>query len=192
MTDRPFRRPIIQTPLPAAIHEAVDALAARVQMSIAASVDRPGASAKPAAETSSAASRAALPGVTAILVGGTARVRLTAAAVLAVRLGRPLEAIDLSDPANRYIGETEKNIDALFARASAAGALLFFDEADALFGKRTDVKDSHDRYADIETSYLPRRAERHRCIFILGIANAAAVRTLSSAHVIDLGAGDPD
>ncbi len=68
---------------------------------------------------------------------------------------------------SKYIGETEKNLDALFASAEKKGWILFFDEADALFGKRTEVKDAHDRYANLEVSYLLKRIEDYNGLVIL-------------------------
>ena len=85
---------------------------------------------------------------------------LLAAEVLASDLQLPLYRIDLSAVASKYIGETEKNLARLFDAAEHAGSVLFFDEADALFGKRTEVKDAHDRFANIEVSYLLERIER--------------------------------
>ena len=67
--------------------------------------------------------------------------------------------IDLGQVANKYIGETEKNIGSIFGRAQDAGAILFFDEFDALFGKRTEVSDAHDRYANLEVGYLLQRTQ---------------------------------
>jgi SpoVK/Ycf46/Vps4 family AAA+-type ATPase len=72
---------------------------------------------------------------------------------------------------SKYIGETEKNLSRLFTEAAASGAILFFDEADALFGKRSEVKDSHDRYANVEISYFLQRTEEHRGLVIID-ANA--------------------
>src|SRR5262249_18365132 len=80
-----------------------------------------------------------------------------AAEVLANDLRLGLYRIDLSSVVNKYIGETEKNLRRLFDAAEDGGAILFFDEADALFGKRSEVKDSHDRYANIEVNYLLQR-----------------------------------
>ena len=84
-----------------------------------------------------------------------------AAKAMAKQLRRDLYRIDLSAIVSKYIGETEKNIERLFARAEASGAILIFDEADALFGKRSDVKDSHNRYANIEIDYLMQRIRQH-------------------------------
>jgi SpoVK/Ycf46/Vps4 family AAA+-type ATPase len=85
-----------------------------------------------------------------------------AAEVLAQELGLSLYRIDLSAVVSKYIGETEKNLRKLFDAAEDGGAILFFDEADALFGKRSEVKDSHDRYANIEVNYLLQRLESFR------------------------------
>ena len=82
-----------------------------------------------------------------------------AAEALAKRLGRDLLRVDLSAVVSNSVGETEKNLERVFSEAGANGALLFFDEADALFGKRTRVKDAHDRYSNIEIDYLLQRIE---------------------------------
>ncbi|GAB4372405.1 MAG: hypothetical protein Kow00114_33850 [Kiloniellaceae bacterium] len=92
-----------------------------------------------------------------LFAGPSGTGKTLAAETLARQLHRPLYRIELAAVAGRYIGETEKNLAALLRRAQAAGAILFFDEADALFGKRTGVKDSHDRYANQEVSYLLER-----------------------------------
>jgi len=78
---------------------------------------------------------------------------------VAGELGLDLFAIDLSGVVSKYIGETEKNLDAIFAAAESADAVLLFDEADAVFGKRSEVRDAHDRYANIESAYLLQRME---------------------------------
>ena len=90
-----------------------------------------------------------------------------AAQVIARALDVDLLRVDLSRVVDKYIGETEKRLDRLFDEAQAAGALLFFDEADALFGTRTDVRDARDRYANLETGYLLQRLELHRGLTIL-------------------------
>src|SRR5689334_24301841 len=90
-----------------------------------------------------------------------------AAEVLANELRLDLYRIDLSQVVSKYIGETEKNLRAVFDAAEDSGAILLFDEADALFGKRSEVKDSHDRYANIEVSYLLQRMEAYRGLAIL-------------------------
>jgi SpoVK/Ycf46/Vps4 family AAA+-type ATPase len=90
-----------------------------------------------------------------------------AAEVLAAELGLDLYRIDLSQVVDKYIGETEKNLRRLFDAADAGGAVLLFDEADALFGRRSEVKDSHDRHANIEVGYLLQRLESYRGLAIL-------------------------
>ena len=90
-----------------------------------------------------------------------------AAEVLARDLNLGLYRIDLSSLVSKYIGETEKNLRRLFDAAEDGGAILFFDEADALFGKRSEVKDSHDRYANIEINYLLQRMESYRGLAVL-------------------------
>jgi len=85
----------------------------------------------------------------------------TAAEAIAERLRRDLYRVHLSAVISKYIGETEKNLKRLFAAAEAKGAILLIDEADALFGKRTDVKDAHDRYSNIEIDYLLQHLTEH-------------------------------
>src|SRR5205823_6163397 len=86
---------------------------------------------------------------------------------IANQLRVDLYRIDLSAVVSKYIGETERNLRKLFDAAEDGGAILFFDEADALFGKRSEVKDSHDRYANIEINYLLQRIEAYRGLVIL-------------------------
>jgi SpoVK/Ycf46/Vps4 family AAA+-type ATPase len=90
-----------------------------------------------------------------------------AAETLARSTKKDLYRIDLSQVASKYIGETEKNLENIFKRAENKDWILFFDQADALFGKRTDVKDSHDRFANIEISYLLERIENYPGLVIL-------------------------
>ena len=90
-----------------------------------------------------------------------------AAEIIAADLGLDLYKIDLSGLVSKYIGETEKNLARIFDEAGDSNAILFFDEADALFGKRSEVKDAHDRYANIETSYLLQKMEEFQGIVIL-------------------------
>src|SRR5262249_38057725 len=106
-------------------------------------------------------------GVSALFSGGSGTGKTLAAEVLAAELGLDLYRIDLSAVVNKYVGETEKNLRRVFDAAEDSGAILLFDEADALFGKRSDVKDSHDRYANIEVSYLLQRMEAYRGLAIL-------------------------
>jgi SpoVK/Ycf46/Vps4 family AAA+-type ATPase len=89
------------------------------------------------------------------------------AALLGKEFNKPVYKVDLSKLVSKYIGETEKNLHAVFTDAENAGAILFFDEADALFGKRTGVKDAHDRFANIEASYLLEQIEARRGLTIL-------------------------
>jgi len=100
-----------------------------------------------------------------------------AAEVLANHLRLSLYRIDLSAVVSKYIGETEKNLRGLFEGGEDGGAILFFDEADALFGKRSEVKDSHDRYANIEINYLLQRMEAYRGLAILATNMKSALDT---------------
>ena len=106
-------------------------------------------------------------GITALFSGPPGTGKTVAAQVIAADVGLPLFRIDLSGVVSKYIGETEKNLAKIFDRARAGNAVLFFDEADALFGKRTEVSDAHDRYANIETSYLLQKLEEHDGVVIL-------------------------
>jgi hypothetical protein len=106
-------------------------------------------------------------GITALFAGSSGTGKTMAAEVLARELRLDLYRIDLSQVVSKYIGETEKNLRRVFDAAEAGGAVLLFDEADALFGKRSEVKDSHDRYANIEISYLLQRMESYRGLAIL-------------------------
>jgi len=93
--------------------------------------------------------------------------KLFAAKVIANRLNKPLYRIDLSQVVNKYIGETEKNLGKLFEKSEYKDVILLFDEADALFGRRTEVKDAHDRYANQDTNYLLQRIETYDGLVIL-------------------------
>lgn len=106
-------------------------------------------------------------GISVLFAGASGTGKTMAAEVLANELRLDLYRIDLSQVVNKYIGETEKNLRRVFDAAEAGGAILLFDEADALFGKRSEVKDSHDRYANIEVSYLLQRMESYRGLAIL-------------------------
>src|SRR5580693_7979195 len=97
----------------------------------------------------------------ALFIGPRGSGKTEAAREIAGALGVDLRRVDLATLSSRYIGETEKNLNRLFDAAARDGALLIFDEADALFGKRTDVRDAHDRYANIEASYLLSKIEAH-------------------------------
>jgi len=106
-------------------------------------------------------------GVSALFTGESGTGKTLAAEVLAGELRLDLYRIDLSATVSKYIGETEKNLRRLFDAAEASGAVLLFDEADALFGRRGDVKDAHDRYANLEVAYLLQRMESYRGLALL-------------------------
>ncbi len=106
-------------------------------------------------------------GLAALFAGPPGTGKTMASEAIAHELKLPMVRIDLSQVVNKYIGETEKNLKRLFDAADAADTILFFDEADALFGKRTEVKDAHDRYANLEISYLLERMERFKGLAIL-------------------------
>src|SRR5262249_11159501 len=106
-------------------------------------------------------------GISALFSGPSGTGKTMAAEVLAGELRLDLYRIELSAMVSKYIGETEKNLRRIFAAAEDGGAILLFDEADALFGKRSEVKDSHDRYANIEVSYLLQQMEAYRGLTIL-------------------------
>lgn len=106
-------------------------------------------------------------GISALFAGSSGTGKTMAAEVLAAELRLDLYRIDLSSVVSKYIGETEKNLRRVFDAAESSGVILLFDEADALFGKRSEVKDSHDRHANIEVSYLLQRMEAYRGLAIL-------------------------
>lgn len=106
-------------------------------------------------------------GVKALMVGPSGTGKTLSAAWLATRLGLPLFRVDIASIVSKYIGETEKNLSTLMDKAEHSDVVLLFDEADALFGKRTDVKDSSDRFANSQTNYLLQRIENYRGIVLL-------------------------
>ncbi len=116
-------------------------------------------------------------GINALFAGESGTGKTMAAEVIANALRLNLYRIDLSAVVSKYIGETEKNLRRLFDAAEDGGAILFFDEADALFGKRSEVKDSHDRYANIEINYLLQRMEAYRGLAILATNMKSALDT---------------
>ena len=115
-------------------------------------------------------------GVTALFAGQSGTGKSLAAEVIAGELGLALYRVDLSGVVSKYIGETERNLRRVFDAADEGGSLLLFDEADALFGRRSEVKDSHDRYANIEVNYLLQRMEDYRGVAIL---------TTNQRHAVD-------
>lgn len=106
-------------------------------------------------------------GISVLFAGPPGTGKTMGAEILAVELDLPMYRIDLSQVVNKYIGETEKNLKRLFDAADVSDIILFFDEADAIFGQRTEVKDAHDRYANLEISYLLERMERFKGLAIL-------------------------
>ena len=106
-------------------------------------------------------------GLNVLFSGVSGTGKTLAAEIMAHELGLDLYKIDLSMVVSKYIGETEKNLSAIFQEAKDSNAILFFDEAEALFGKRSEVKDAHDRYANIETAYLLQKMDEYEGIVIL-------------------------
>jgi SpoVK/Ycf46/Vps4 family AAA+-type ATPase len=102
-----------------------------------------------------------------LLTAATPAEALVAGATLAAALGRDLYRVDLNQVVSKYIGETEKNLDRIFEAAARVHVVLLFDEADALFGKRSDVADSHDRFANAEVGHLLQRIERYEDLAVL-------------------------
>ena len=106
-------------------------------------------------------------GLSVLFAGPPGTGKTMAAEILAIKLDLPMYRIDLSQVVNKYIGETEKNLKRVFDAADVSDMILFFDEADSLFGRRTEVSDAHDRYANLEISYLLERMERFKGLAIL-------------------------
>ena len=106
-------------------------------------------------------------GLIALFSGESGTGKTMAGVNIASTLKAPFFKVDLSTVVSKFIGETEKNLEKIFAAAEMSGAVLFFDEADALFGKRSEVNDSHDRYANMEISYLLKRLESYRGLVVL-------------------------
>ena len=106
-------------------------------------------------------------GLAVLFAGPSGTGKTMAAGIIAAELGLDLYKIDLSTVISKYIGETEKNLSRVFEEAETSNAILFFDEADALFGKRSEVRDSHDRYANVEVGYLLQRMEEYEGVAIL-------------------------
>jgi AAA+ superfamily predicted ATPase len=106
-------------------------------------------------------------GLAVLFAGPSGTGKTMAAGIIAAELGLDLYKIDLSTVISKYIGETEKNLSRIFEEAETSNAILFFDEADALFGKRSEVRDSHDRYANVEVGYMLQRMEEYEGVAIL-------------------------
>jgi SpoVK/Ycf46/Vps4 family AAA+-type ATPase len=106
-------------------------------------------------------------GLSMLYAGPPGTGKTMSAQVVAKELRMELYKIDLSQVVSKYIGETEKNLHEIFGEAQKSGAILFFDETDALFGKRSEVKDAHDKYANIETAYLLQKMEEYEGISVL-------------------------
>jgi SpoVK/Ycf46/Vps4 family AAA+-type ATPase len=108
-------------------------------------------------------------GIITLFEGPSSSSKILIANLLAKQAGVETEIIDLSKVISKYIGETEKNLAKIFDAADKSGNILFFDEADALFGKRTDIKDSHDRYANVELAYFTRLAQNRTGLTIVSV-----------------------
>lgn len=138
-------------------------------------------------------SRAGEPsGAVIVLSGATALRRQKAAEVLAEELQLDLASVDLAAVVSKHIGETEKNLTRVFDMANRHGSILFFDEADALFGRRTQIHDAHDRYAKAEAPYLLQCIENHEGLVILTTNGKSRIEDAFSPEkpVIVLGGGD--
>jgi ATPase family associated with various cellular activities (AAA) len=134
-------------------------------------------------------------GVTALFAGDSGTGKTMSAEVIAADLGLDLYTVNLATVVDKYIGETEKNLERIFAEAGGVNAVLFFDEADAIFGKRSDVKDAHDRYANIESAYLLQRLETFDGLAVLASnlrANIDEAFTRRLDAIIDFPAPTPD
>ena len=123
---------------------------------------------------------------TALLITGADKAAAQqAASDVAKQLGRTLYRLDLPAITSKYIGETEKNLERVFTDAESSGAILCFDEADALFGSRSEVKDSHDRYANLDADWLLQRLAKYRGLVIALLESSpAAARTRWSERQI--------
>lgn len=126
-----------------------------------------------------------LRGLKVIFYGPPSQDKANSAQLLASQLGLPLYRVDLASVTNKYIGETEKNLSKLFSAAESKNWVLFFDAADALFGKRTDVSDSHEKYANQEISYLLQRIEAFSGIIIITSNNPATKSKIRHDHAIE-------
>lgn len=111
-------------------------------------------------------------GHVALFAGPSGTGKTMAAQIVAKELGVELFQVDLARTVSKYIGETEKNLDRVFKAAAKTNAVLLFDKADALFGKRSDVRDGHDRYANIDAAHLLRRLEKYPGMAVILVTNS--------------------
>ncbi|WP_030575699.1 AAA family ATPase [Streptomyces anulatus] len=133
-------------------------------------------------------------GVSALFAGDSGTGKTMSAEVIAADLGLDLYTVDLATVIDKYVGETEKNLERIFTEAAGVNGVLLFDEADAIFGKRSDVKDAHDRYANVESAYLLQRMESFDGLAILATnlrANLDDAFTRRLDLVIDFPVPDP-
>ena len=134
-------------------------------------------------------------GVTALFAGDSGTGKTMSAEVIATDLRLDLYTVNLATVVDKYVGETEKNLERIFAEAAGVNAVLFFDEADAIFGKRSDVRDAHDRYANIESAYLLQRLETFDGLAVLATnlrANIDEAFTRRLDAIIDFPSPTPD
>ena len=134
-------------------------------------------------------------GVTALFAGDSGTGKTMSAEVIAADLGLDLYTVNLATVVDKYVGETEKNLERIFAEAGGVNAVLFFDEADAIFGKRSEVRDAHDRYANIESAYLLQRLETFDGLAVLATnlrANIDEAFTRRLDAIIDFPAPTPE
>jgi hypothetical protein len=122
-------------------------------------------------------------GISALFAGGSGTGKTLAAEVLARELRLDLFRVDLASLVSKFIGDTEKNLRAIFDAAETGGAILLFDEADAIFGKRSEVRDSHDRYANIEVGYLLQRLESYRGLALLTTNQPQSIDTAFARRI---------
>lgn len=133
-------------------------------------------------------------GVSALFAGDSGTGKTMSAEVIAADLGLDLYTVDLATVIDKYVGETEKNLERIFTEAAGVNGVLLLDEADAIFGKRSDVKDAHDRYANVESAFLPQRMESFDGLTILATnlrANLDDAFTRRLDLVVDFPLPDP-
>jgi SpoVK/Ycf46/Vps4 family AAA+-type ATPase len=122
--------------------------------------------------------------VVVILVGLSSAQRQMAADAISDELKQSVDMIDLSQVVSKYIGETEKNLATVFRESAERGWILFFDEADALFSKRTTVKDAHDRYANMEVSHLEELAQKYGATVVVALSDASGIDVSRSRGIV--------